>query len=139
MAVSSTTEDLAFGLGSEVRNMSAIERLVGCGLIKDSNHYSSFDFHNADKTVFAELKSRRIRHNQYPTAIISADKIAHIEEGKEYFFVWTYVDGMYYLKYDPDVWSTFECKMYARFDRSDRREFPKPHIFVPHEFLKPVV
>jgi hypothetical protein len=136
--ITSTRDDLQFGLSSESRNHSSIERLVGCGLIKDSNPYSSFDFHNEDKTVFAELKTRRIRHNQYPTTLISADKIAHIEEGKDYYFVWAYVDGMYYLKYDPDVWATFECKMFARYDRSDRREFPKPHIFIPCELLKPI-
>jgi hypothetical protein len=134
----STADDVALGLSSEDRNINIIQRLVGCGITKDENRFASFDFHNAERTVFAELKTRRIRHDQYPTTLISADKIAHIEEGKDYYFIWAYVDGMYYLKYDPEVWSTFECKMYRRFDRSDRREFPKPHIFVPCELLKPV-
>jgi len=105
---------------------------------KDTNHYSSFDFHNSDRTVFAELKTRRIRHNQYPTTIISADKIAHIEDGKDYYFIWAYVDGLYYLKYDPNLWEKFECKMYRRFDRSDRVEVPKPHIFIPCSHLTPL-
>jgi hypothetical protein len=131
----STAEDLSFGLASESRNIGLIEKLVGCSMQKDTNHYSSFDFHNSDRTVFAELKTRRIRHNQYPTTIISADKIAHIEDGKDYYFIWAYVDGLYYLKYDPNLWEKFECKMYRRFDRSDRVEVPKPHIFIPCELL----
>ena len=131
----STADDVAFGLSSESRNIDIIQRLVGCEIVKDKNPYSSFDFHNADRTLFAELKSRHIRHDQYPTTLISADKIAHIEEGKEYYFVWSYVDGLYYLKYDPELWSTFECNMYRRFDRSDRKELPKPHIFVPCNLL----
>jgi len=131
----STADDLALGLANEDRQFGLIERLVGCGLAKDENRFASFDYHNHDKTKFAELKTRRIRHNQYPTTLISADKIAHIEDGKEYYFIWSYTDGLYYLKYDKEVWKNFECKMYRRFDRSDRREFPKPHIFVPCELL----
>ena len=79
---SSTSEDLSFGLASENRNIGIIEKLVGCALQKDANNYSSFDFHNSDRTVFAELKSRRIRHNQYPTTIISADKLLILKKAR---------------------------------------------------------
>jgi hypothetical protein len=56
-----------------------------------------------------ELKSRRISHNQFPTAIVGTNKIDYCTNPNiVYYFVWVYKDGIFYLKYDKKLFDTFE-------------------------------
>ena len=134
--VVSVADDVAFGEANELRNKGLLEKLVGCGLTKDPNRWASMDFYNENKTVLVELKSRRIRSDLYATAIISADKIHKIRDnGTTHYLAWAYEDGLFYVKYDKEKWDKYECKMYKRYNRSDRIEYPKLHYFVPRTDL----
>lgn len=132
----SFAEDNAFGLASEDTNRVALETLVGTPLIKDKNIYASFDFHNEGKTIYVELKTRLIPHDRYDTALISASKVEFCRDPtKTYYFVWAYSDGLFYLKYDKEVWAQFECKPFVRHQRSDYNDTPKDHFFIPYTAL----
>ncbi len=133
----SVAGDVAFGLASEETHKTKIAGFVGCDLTKDNNRYAPFDYYNNDKTIYCELKTRRIPHNKYPTCLISESKVlkAQSDPTKTYYFFWAYEDGLFYLKYNPAVWSQFEVGPFKRWDRIDRVEKPHRHYFIPYESL----
>ena len=84
------------------------------------------------KTYFVKMTD-----NTDGTFTISESKVlkAQADPTKTYYFFWAYSDGLFYLKYDPDVWSQFEVGPFKRWDRIDRIEKPHRHYFIPYESL----
>jgi hypothetical protein len=99
---------------------------------------SVFDYNNRAKTIYVELKSRRIRHDEYSTALIGLNKIeACINPDVDYYFVYNYLDGIYYIKYDKTEFSAFEVDTsYQRSDRGDCLNKPSAVMYVPVKKLK---
>ena len=134
-------EDHEQGTMNERTHKSFLEEAFGTTLTKDTNIYSAFDFFNESKTIYVELKCRGINHDRWPTALISANKVAFAKKGikedpsKRYYFVWMYKDGIYYLPYDEELWSTFTTGEFQRNDRADRIEIPCATVFIPHQVL----
>jgi hypothetical protein len=134
-------EDHANGLKNEQDHKSFLEEAFGSPLTKDTNPYAAFDFFNETKTMFVELKCRGIDHDRWPTALISANKVAFAKRGlkedptKRYYFVWIYRDGIYYLPYEEELWSAFETGEFQRNERADRTEVPCATTFIPHQAL----
>ena len=101
-------EDVKFGLTNETQALPIISKYFNTKLIKDPNPYAVHDWWNETKTIFIELKSRRINHNQYDTAIIGTNKIKKcLNKDTNYYFCWLYLDGLYYIKYDKEVFKNF--------------------------------
>ena len=117
----SLKRDLEFGLNEEVLQKSLLERWVG-GSIKKLDCMNLFDFEVSDQKIFLELKSRRITHNKYQTAFIGQNKVNYavekLKEGYEVFFIFNYVDGLYYVKFHNNM-TTYPTKYIKRFDRCD--------------------
>jgi hypothetical protein len=84
-----------------------------------------------------ELKSRRIRHDKYPTALIGLNKVeACNDENKDYYFVYCYDDGVFYIKYDKETFLKFERNYeYRRGDRSDCYNYASKIVYIPVEKL----
>jgi hypothetical protein len=133
-------DDVGFGTNNEQRHFGTIEKFLGCGIVKAPNAYATLDFWNDKKTIYAEMKSRRIYSTQYATSIIGKNKLdaCDADPTKQYYFFYVYLDGVFYIKYDKELFSTFEIVDYKRFDRSDRREVAKPHCFIPNKLLKKI-
>ena len=131
--------DLQFGLKQEDEILPRLESHFGKKLTKESNKYATIDFSDEEKTLLVELKSRRNTYSKYPTTLLSSNKIKKIKgAGKDVYFVFNFTDGLYYLKYDPDVFNTFELSQFQRWDRTDRVEQPVEHYYIPIEALKPI-
>ena len=138
MAAPTQQADLSFGLGSEDTNRFRIERFLDTTLEK-TEEYAVMDWANNAKTVYVELKSRRINHNRYPTAIIGANKIAFCNDPtKEYYFCFSYLDGLYYIKYDAELFANFHRNdSYMRSDRPDCANNEQRIVYIPSELLRP--
>jgi hypothetical protein len=101
--MSKKQQDLYFGLSKETELLETIRGLPFCEeVVKTISMYDFIDFES--ENAFCEIKSRRINHNQYPTALIGCNKINKMKRnGKQYnYLVWNYLDGTYYMKYDPN-------------------------------------
>lgn len=134
----SKKEDKEFGSSNEQKALPTISSFLKTDLKKDPNPYSVFDFSNEAKTIMVELKSRRIFHDQYSTAILGANKIdSCIYPNVEYYFVWLYKDGIFYLKYDKKLFDTFvkqdNYKINFRYDVG-RSEISKV-VHIPYKHL----
>jgi hypothetical protein len=132
----SQAADLSYGISREVSLHNQIEELVGDS-IERRGGMSVFDYSNKAKTIYVELKSRRINHDQYPTALIGLNKVEFCSNPEvDYYFAYSYLDGIYYIKYDKDLFATFEVNTsYQRGDRADCHNRPSAIVYVPVKHL----
>jgi hypothetical protein len=132
--------DIAFGTNSELMNHELLQMFLDTTLERKGG-YAVFDFENPSKTIFVELKSRRIKHDTYDTAIIGLNKIAfsdHIPDA-EFWFAFCYLDGLYIIKYDKEVFDTLEVRHdYVRGARNDATNKPSSVVFIPIKLLTKV-
>jgi len=88
--------DREYGLASEFDLHADLSSYFNTDLIKLSR-YNKFDFTNADKSIYIELKTRRCEKNQYATTMISYNKIdkgiEYIKQGKLIYFVFRYTNA----------------------------------------------
>lgn len=137
-AVPSKSQDLTFGLTSEQKNKKTLEAFFGCGLSKTSN-FAPMDFTNESKTIYLELKTRRIPHNLYPTALIGKNKVDFCKGSTaECYFVFVYTDGLFYIKYDAALFETFVCEDFERGMREGGIQPKQLFYYIPHTALSPV-
>ena len=138
MTTRSKAEDLTNGLKNEVVCKPLFENHFKEKLTKHPNPYWAMDFFNEPRTFWLEVKERNVAHDQFPTAIISKHKIDFCRGNKEatHYFAWKYRDGIYYIKFEEEVWATFECRDYKRFDRVDDVQRESLHYFIPCELLR---
>lgn len=127
--------DLAFGAQSENTTQKHLEVFFDRKLIHRGG-FSSFDYDDGS-TLFVELKTRRIAHDKYPTAIIGGNKVdtARNNPERSYWFCYAYNDGLYGIKYDKDLFDTFERTEYARGEREDYHNRPQDCVFIPYTAL----
>ena len=131
----SKTEDLAFGLGSEQRHKAALEAFFATELVKTST-YHPMDWMNGDQTVFLEMKTRRINHDDYLTALIGKNKVDFCQKSNvDCYFVYVYLDGLFYIKYDRAMFNTFMCKDFVRGARQGGIQPEQLFYHIPHRFL----
>lgn len=104
--------------------------------LKMQPKYNVFDY-ASDKTL-VELKSRRCRHNTYPTTMIGANKFEKlVTDNRDAYFVFSFTDGIYYWKYDKDQLNQFELQNCGRYDRG--RPEIKPHYLIPINNLEKLI
>jgi len=91
--------DLEFGLTAEIDVKGILENKFG--KLKKLGKYHPFDFENNEYLI--ELKSRRINHNHYPTAMINLSKLEKTNNiKKNRIIAFNYMDGIYYWKVDDN-------------------------------------
>lgn len=127
--------DLAYGIANERSKQTILESFFHKPLTRRGG-YSTFDYDDG-ATLFVELKSRRIPHNKYPTAIIGANKVEIAEKNpsRKYWFCYAYEDGMYGIPYSKELFDTFQHEEYSRGDRVDYHNTPQHCYFIPCEQL----
>jgi hypothetical protein len=95
------------------------------------------DYINDNKTIYIEMKTRRVNHDQYPTALIGKNKVDFCQKSSATcYFVYVYMDGMFYIKYDKALFDTFECRDYERGYRTGGIQPRQLFYFIPHTKLQ---
>ena len=133
--MASLSNDLSFGKKSELSCKDKLDKFFATNLIHRGG-FSTFDYDNGSN-IFVELKTRRIPHNMYPTAIIGANKVQAASKNPDntYWFVYQYSDGLYGIKYDKEKFSKFQHCEYSRGERADYHNYPQDCYFIPSSDL----
>jgi len=130
----SQTADLAFGTQSELNNLEILQLFLEKKLERKGG-YSVFDFEDPSKTVFVELKSRRIRHDTFDTAIIGFNKVAFADQmcsDTKLWFAFCYTDGLYVIEYNSEQFAEYEVREnYIRGPRNDTTNKPSKVVMIP--------
>ena len=125
-------KDIACGTAKEERVINRLATYFGEDIKKSEYQFSPFDAFS--ETTKYEIKSRRVRYNAYPTTIIACDKTR--TEGR-LVFVFHFIDGLYYIVYDPTLFSKYAIQNVSAV-RSGGVRTLKPHYYIPIQDLKPI-
>jgi hypothetical protein len=106
--------DEDFGSLNEMKAEEYIQTYFKQTTLKKLSRFNKFDFEG--DTAFFEVKTRRNDYNKYPSTMIGYNKILACKKcEKDVYFIFQYLDGNYYYKYDSG--KSFEIKKGGRFDR----------------------
>jgi hypothetical protein len=120
-----------FGKGKEDEVFDIVKKYFNDPEIKKSvKRYDTYDFVGSN---MYELKSRKCSIGQYNTTLLPKSKVIEDKNNQIYLFYFT--DGLYYLKYDKDVFSKIECKMYKRFQRGAYIDKEQLYYYIPTDLL----
>ena len=105
--------------------------------------YYEFDKYNLD--CFVEIKTRRIRHNQYHSLMFGENKLKKAEDLKKnnpslrIFFIWVCTDGTFYWEHGKSDYTLEvsgrtdrgcdERNMCCHIDTADLKELCEPFSF----------
>jgi len=141
MAISKTTraEDMEFGRKNEESTVGILTNIFGEEM-SFNGRWDVLDWSNKTKTIWAELKSRRISVSDYETGIVGLNKVQSCTDPNlKYYFFFKYTDGLYYIKYKKALFDTFDTNMnYKRGERPDCSNNPSAVVYVPIRLLKRV-
>jgi hypothetical protein len=121
-------EDLNFGKNSEKEVLPIIKDFFKDDINFVKYEFSTYDFQGKKNKY--ELKTRQNYFNSFDTTIISQSKILY-NRWKNVIYLFRYIDGLYYIKYDKNLFDTFEIKPYKRNEREDYEDKIKPYCFIP--------
>lgn len=126
--------DFTFGKQSEEEVLPIIRKYFNDDNIQQTtDKFCKFDYFS-DNVLF-ELKSRNLRHNTYNTTLIGLDKTINNNKDNEVIFLFKFVDGLYFIKYNKKVFDAFEIKRFVRDPRSGYKDIPKLYLYIPVENL----
>jgi len=122
-------EDKQIGEDSELKHKQIFNTFFNDNFIKTSNfHPLDFEGNN----YFLEIKTRTNNYNAYPTSLIPASKINYCKkQNKETYFIFVFTDGIYYIKYDDNLFKTFEIKPFKRPSRLDHSDKLQNYYYIP--------
>ena len=131
-------QDYSFGKKGEATALPLLQQAIDPELAPEPP-MSSFDFATPNRTVFCELKTRRVKHNTYPTIIVNESKADTARAGMEenpdrrYIFAFQFEDGIYYLEYETTLFETFHSE--SRFNNDEGQKFQRV-LHIPVELLQ---
>jgi hypothetical protein len=122
-------KDYIYGKQQENIILPLIEQYFDDNITQTPNQYDKYD--STSNFYNFELKSRKNKFNTYPTTMITKNKL--IKTDKQLILLFNFLDGLYYIKYDPIIFDTFESKL---FKRPEVCTFPLEHVLIPIGDLK---
>ena len=123
--------DYSFGKKSEDIVLGKIETHFKDNIKSVKSQTSVYDY-EGELNIY-ELKSRTNTYRAYNTTLLGYNKV--ISSNKKQIFVFSFTDGLYYIKYDEELFNTFEKKLFVRNQRSDYNDVLKLYIFIPIDKL----
>lgn len=123
-------KDKAFGKQKEITIKEIINNKFNCA-IKKLPPFHVYDFIDKKTNTYFEHKGRRNEYNKYPTTMIGYNKIEFIKKNPNniYYFIFGFTDGNYYIKYDEELFKTFNVNIGGRNDR-EKPEY-KNYLYIP--------
>jgi len=115
------------GLLEQKRLLPIIKEYFKKDIVEIENKLSTFDY-MCDSCVY-ELKTRTNELNKYPTTLIGTNKLI---SDKEIYLIFKFTDCLTYIKYDRDLFSSFEIK---KFNRNTKSLIKQDYIYIPIKHL----
>lgn len=127
-----------YGMDKEIELLPTLRHFFHDNTLqRNVDPFSPLDYVNETKTLFAELKSRKCRHDHYPTTMIGVNKIHAAKKVSECYFVFSFLNGTYFWKYNESDLAEFEKTKGGRCDRGCVEE--RMYYYIPIRFLSKLV
>ena len=124
----SFSNDYAFGKTHEERSLIKLCRFFNEEIFP-TTQYCKWDYESA--TAIYEMKSRTVSSNTYEDVMINYSKIQPFNNKKPQYFLFNFTDGIFYIKYNEDLFMDFELKVFKREGRSDYNDRPQVVCHIP--------
>lgn len=114
-------QDYNFGIEKEKEILPILQSHFGDYTIKKTKHkYHAFDFESEDGNVFYELKTRTSPKNSFPTTMVGSRKVDYANKfpDKTFYFVFNFSDQLCYIKYNKELFNSYEWRVNSRRDRN---------------------
>lgn len=128
-------EDLAFGLGKEKLVLPIITKFFKDDIKFTQYKFSTFDFQG--KKYKYELKSRTNNYAEFKETLLPESKIIN-NKGKPIKYLFCFMDGLYYIKYNEKKFSKYEKNLFCRNKRDDYNDKPALYYYIPITDLKKI-
>ena len=130
----SLKNDIEFGNIAEIDVIKLLRVHFGEDILKNTYRYAIYDAKCKETNTSYEIKARRCKVDSYATTIIPYSKILKKQDDDKLIFVFQFTDGLYYIKYDHNVFATFNIDDITYYRKGIQ---PKPvkHICIPIELL----
>ena len=132
--------DYSFGKEQEDKTVDTLSNYFKTELKQNEDRYAKFDFEN--DTLAIEQKARTCSSKTYDTTMLQYSKIknCHLPEylNKDKWFVFSFTDGLYGIKYDEAAFEKYDCATFRLQDRLGYKEREEPRIFIPISDLLPI-
>ena len=135
MATRTFKEDYSKGLEAQKKLLPILQDFFKDETIKETtNNFCSHDYIGFNKKL--ELKSRFIKHNQYPTAMIGYNKLPTTETEEKFIIIYNYQDGIYYIEYNKEQFNKYDKNFFQRTGRTDKIDTSNKVVYIPYQDLK---
>ena len=125
-----TTIDFNFGVENEKKLLETLSKKHNNLTL--TSKYCLYDFMN--DTTLIELKSRRIKHNDYNSSMIQYKKIEYfLKSPKKCYCYFSYLDGLYYFEVNKENVDKCRIGFGGRSDRGKKEIYKM--LYIPIELL----
>ena len=126
-------EDYSFGIQQEDKILPLVSKYFNDNIIKSPSKTSIYDYIGTN--YFYEVKSRNNKYDAFPTTLIGANKVFTDKQ----IFIFNFLDGIYYILYDENLFKTFDKKPFVRNSRRGFVDKEQLYYFIPIKHLKCMV
>ena len=128
--MNSYNNDYNFGKSKEAEALPIIKKYFNDDTIYQTvERFNPYDYIGKDAVY--DIKSRTNTYNKYPTTIIKCYHLDKKPEDKDLIFLFYFTDGLYYIKYDRELFKTFDISELVRCKRAGITDYKEYHILVP--------
>lgn len=120
-------KQLQYGLSNENKILLIIQDVFSKSIKRSKYKYSKYDYYDKQTKYIFELKTRRIEHSKYPTALLNVCKLNY----NNLIIIYEYTDGLFYIKYDEDLFNSFNSNLQHINNYSKIQNV----IHIPYQFL----
>lgn len=129
--------DYEYGRNAEDSILTTLRRYFADDtIVKAEDKYSRYDYTSTGGTKY-ELKCRRLKRNRFATTMLPLGKLL-AENPTGNIFLFKFDDGLFYIPYDKETFSTFTIAPYCRQDRLGY-DTEQDYIFIPVNLLTQII
>jgi hypothetical protein len=133
---SAFNRDYEFGRKSETTVLDTIRTFFNDStIVPSTDKFDRYDFIGAGCKY--ELKTRRLTRNRFATTMLPLGKLLS-ENPENNIFLFQFTDGLYYIRYDKETFSTFNVAPFCRQDRSGF-DAEQDYIYIPVNLLTKII
>jgi hypothetical protein len=132
-------EDYAFGVASEEVVIDTLKEFFKDDTITKQGPTAVLDFIGND---YYELKTRTNKALAFPDTLFPKNKIDKyngLKTNKKLYLVFAFTDGIKYIQYDPETFSTIQCEPFKRIARKDYNDKEQLYYYIPISLLLDII
>lgn len=122
-------KDIILGKKKEIEILPIIKQYFKRDILKSNERFDKYDFY--DNEYKYELKNRLNYYSSFNTTLLGYDKILNCNQ----IFLFNFYDGLYYIKYNEQLFNTFDKKLFVRTNRTNLNCKKKDYIYIPIKWL----